>query len=119
MAAGFPVRFRTREWTVPSLTLDEVESFTADGTLSKVPANGNGFEARVSLVVVPESRPALRSVLRAALAHNYGPDEVAQAMAEVDLENAGRIVDALMAATRLDRKERGEGEPAPQTPSSS
>lgn len=104
---GTKVQLRSKVYEVPSLSFDEVERFSADGTLGKVPQNG------ITMLAIPESREAAMTVLLAALRWNYPEitrDEVAK---ELDLDNCERAMAAVMGSTKLLAKAADTGESAP------
>lgn len=101
---GKKCQLRTREFVVPSLSVQEVEDFESDGTLDRVPANGRTY------LVNKESRGPMVRVLHAALRHNYPEITEAEVRAELDLENVERAVSALMGASGLLGGGKGSGE---------
>jgi hypothetical protein len=112
MAIGVKVKLRTLEVEVPSLTFDEVERFSTDGTLGRIPTP----EYAAKGMLIPEVRAAMMKALLAALSHGEVQFTREQVAAELDLENVGRVFAALMGACRLERKENDAGEAVPQTP---
>jgi hypothetical protein len=96
---GTRVKFRSKEYVVPSLSFDEVERFSLDGTLDKVPMNG------LTMVAVKESREAAMTVLLAALRWNYPEIAREEVAKELDLDCCARVMAAVMCSSKLLAKE--------------
>lgn len=106
---GVKVKLRTKEYEIPSLCFDEVERFSADGTLARVPLNA------ATMIAHPDSREAAMTVLLAALRWNYPEITREEVSRELDLENCARAMDAVMGSSGLlaAAKESGAGEAKP------
>lgn len=95
MFKGTKVELGGKEYVVPSLTLDQVEAFIADGTIDRVPQNG------LTYIHVAESRQALVDVSHAALSRNYPNITREEIRAGLDLSSVSALVDAVMGASGL------------------
>lgn len=104
---GTTIRLRSKEYQVPSLSFDEVEKFSLDGTLGKVPQNG------ITMLALPESREAAMVVLLSALRWNYPEITREEVARELDLDNCERAMAAVMGSTKLLLKEADAGEARP------
>lgn len=104
---GTKVQMRSKAYQVPSLSFDEVEQFSLDGTLAKVPQNG------ITMLAMPESRAAAMTVLLAALRWNYPEITREEVARELDLDNCERAMAAVMGSTRLLVRESDAGEVTP------
>lgn len=115
---GTPVKCRTRELIVPSLSLNEALALFRDGTLKRVPMSGLGILVGLFGGEGSGEAPidAALDVIAVALRHNYPEITREEIAAEVDLESVERVISAVLASSGLLRKAGGEGEAKPQTP---
>lgn len=115
---GTPVKCRTRELIVPSLSLDEALTLFKNGTLKRVPMSGLGILVGLFGGEGPGEAPidAALDVILIALRHNYPEITREEISREVDLEGVERMVSAVLASSGLLKKRADEGEAKPQTP---
>lgn len=114
---GITVKARTRDYVVPSLTLDEALTLFRAGTLKRVPMSGLGILVGLFGGEGPGEAPidAALDVILIALRHNYPEITREEISREVDLDGVERMVSAVLASSGLLKKQADAGEATPQT----